>query len=252
LTVLLQQLFGDDGNGNLIQLHSVRFAHRLEGNGRPTDSLFRTQSMQLAASSSYSPPDDGLLDTHGAAQLDGASDVDDCMAGASPVPLSPQTPPTPPLLAVSPASTVSVVTPGKATSKASVARDRIDDTLRPHVDWINQFVATNADALLALAPPADHTQNAALHWWRRNVPALVQDGVDGRFGGNDAKYVRVCVGAWAYVHAQHTQCDLRLLVDNKGCVRICGHANCCKANVSVRVATPNKRDWTKGACNGDR
>jgi hypothetical protein len=90
----------------------------------------------------------------------------------------------------------------------------------------------------------DHTQDAALRWWRRNVPALVRDGVD-------AKYVRVCVGAWAYVHAQHTQCDLRLLVDNKGCVRICGHANCCKAIVSVRVATPSKR-WTKGACNGDQ
>jgi hypothetical protein len=37
-----------------------------------------------------------------------------------------------------------------------------------------------------------------------------------------------------------------------GWVRICGSANCCKANVSVRIATPSKRDWTKGACNGDR
>jgi hypothetical protein len=143
------------------------------------------------------------------------------------------------------------MTPGKAKPKASVARDRIDDTLRPHVDWINQFVATNADALLALAPPADHTQDAALRWWLRNVPAFVRDGIDGRFGGNDAKYVRVCVGAWAYVHAQHTQCDLRLLVDSKGCVRICGHANCCKVDLSVRIATPSDR-WTKGACNGDR
>jgi hypothetical protein len=173
---------------------------------------------------------------------------------ATPTAVSPQTPPTPPLLNVSPASTVSLVhgAAGKAKPKPSAARDRIDDTLRPHVDWINQFIATNADALLALAPPADHTQNAALRWWLRDVPALVSVGVDGRFGGDDAKYIRVCVGAWAYVHAQHTQCDLRLLVDNKDWVRICGHANCCKANVSVRIATPSKRDWTKNACNGDR
>lgn len=201
--------------------------------------LVPAMQLSVSSSSSYSPRGIAVAPTAAA-------------AGASPVPLSPQTPPTPPLLAVSPPTIVSVVTPGKAKPKASVARDRIDDTLRPHVDWINQFIATNADALLALTPPADHTQDAALRWWQRDAPALVRDGVDGRFGGDDAKYVRVCVGAWAYVHAQHTQCDLRLLVDNKGCVRICGHANCCKANVSVRVATPNKRDWTKGACNGDR